>query len=76
MKEAYIDITDIDVIELHDSNSVAELLAYEALGLCKPGEAKECIEKEMFTFGGKGPVVNPSGGLIARGHPIGATGVA
>lgn len=49
---------------------------YEALGLCPEGKAKDYIDSNAFTFGGSGPVVNPSGGLISRGHPIGATGVA
>lgn len=53
-----------------------ELISYEALGICEEGQAKDAIDEGKFTLGGKGPVVNPSGGLIARGHPIGATGVA
>lgn len=64
------------MIELHDSNTVQELLTYEALGLCKEGEAKDAINDGRFMLGGCGPIINPSGGLIARGHPIGATGVA
>lgn len=76
LQEARLKISQINVVELHDSNSVQELLAYEALGLCQQGEAKDSIDQDRFTFGGAGPVVNPSGGLISRGHPIGATGVA
>ena len=64
------------MIELHDSNTVQELITYEALGLCSEGKAKEAIDEGRFVLGGSGPIVNPSGGLIARGHPIGATGVA
>ncbi len=66
----------MNVVELHDSNTVSEILTYEALGLCPEGKAKDYIDSNAFTFGGSGPVVNPSGGLISRGHPIGATGVA
>jgi acetyl-CoA acetyltransferase len=76
LREAKLDISSVDVIELHDSNSVQELISYEALGICEEGKAKDAIDEGRFTLGGIGPVVNPSGGLIARGHPIGATGVA
>jgi sterol carrier protein 2 len=63
------------VIELHDCFSANELITYEALGLCAPGKAGELIDRGDNTYGGKW-VVNPSGGLISKGHPIGATGVA
>lgn len=76
LAESKLTIKDVNVIELHDSNSVQELLTYEALGLCELGKAKDAIDENRFTLGGVGPVVNPSGGLISRGHPIGATGVA
>ena len=76
LEESKLTIKDVNVIELHDSNSVQELLTYEALGLCEPGKAKDAIDENRFILGGVGPVVNPSGGLISRGHPIGATGVA
>lgn len=66
---------DVDVIELHDCFSANELLTYEALGLAKTGEAHKIVEAGDNTFGGKW-VVNPSGGLISKGHPLGATGVA
>ncbi|XP_029473651.1 non-specific lipid-transfer protein [Rhinatrema bivittatum] len=66
---------DVDVIELHDCFSVNELLTYEALGLCAPGKAGELVERDDNTYGGRW-VVNPSGGLISRGHPLGATGLA
>lgn len=52
------------------------MLAYESLGFCETGKSKEAIESNRFTYGGEGPVINPSGGLISRGHPIGATGVS
>jgi acetyl-CoA acetyltransferase len=77
--EAYLDAgvgpQDIDVAEVHDAFSIAELLYYEAFGFCERGEAGSFIESGATTFGGK-VVVNPSGGLLAKGHPIGATGAA
>ncbi|XP_076440938.1 sterol carrier protein 2-like [Babylonia areolata] len=66
---------DVDVVELHDCFSANELITYEALGLCEPGKAGEFIDKGDNTYGGKF-VVNPSGGLISKGHPLGATGLA
>ncbi len=68
-------IGDVDVIELHDCFSVNELITYEALGMCAPGEAGQLIDAGATTYGG-GWVVNPSGGLISKGHPLGATGLA
>ena len=64
-----------DVIELHDCFSTNELLTYEALGLCPEGRGGELIDSGAVTYGGKW-VVNPSGGLISKGHPLGATGLA
>ncbi|GAA5121708.1 lipid-transfer protein [Haloechinothrix salitolerans] len=66
---------DFGVIELHDCFSANELLLYEALGLCGEGEAPKLIDAGETTYGGKW-VVNPSGGLISKGHPLGATGLA
>jgi len=66
---------DVQVIELHDCFSANELLTYEALGLCKEGDAGKLVDSGQTTFGGKW-VVNPSGGLISKGHPLGATGLA
>ncbi|KAJ8669291.1 hypothetical protein QAD02_000550 [Eretmocerus hayati] len=66
---------DVDVIELHDCFSANELITYEALGLCPPGKAGELIDTGNNTYGGK-YVINPSGGLISKGHPLGATGLA
>jgi acetyl-CoA acyltransferase len=64
------------VIELHDCFSANELITYEALGLCAEGEAgHELIDAGATTYGGRW-VVNPSGGLISKGHPLGATGPA
>ncbi|ANE81129.1 lipid-transfer protein [Mycobacterium adipatum] len=66
---------DFQVIELHDCFSANELLLYEALGLCPEGEAAKLIDNGDTTYGGRW-VVNPSGGLISKGHPLGATGLA
>ncbi|MFJ6630062.1 lipid-transfer protein [Streptomyces sp. NPDC091376] len=68
-------IEDIDVIELHDCFSVNELLTYEALGMCRDGGSGALVESGATTHGGRW-VVNPSGGLISKGHPLGATGLA
>jgi sterol carrier protein 2 len=65
----------IDVIELHDCFTANELITYEGLGLCKEGEAGKLIEDDDTTYGGAW-VVNPSGGLLSKGHPLGATGLA
>ena len=66
---------DVNVCELHDCFSSNELICYETLGLCEEGKAGEAIDRNDFTYGGK-CVVNPSGGLISKGHPLGASGVA
>ncbi|SDI22416.1 Acetyl-CoA acetyltransferase [Actinokineospora alba] len=74
-EQAGIGPSDVDVIELHDCFSTNELLTYEALGLCPEGEGGKLIDAGETTYGGKW-VVNPSGGLISKGHPLGATGLA
>jgi acetyl-CoA acetyltransferase len=66
---------DVQVIELHDCFSANELITYEALGLCEEGKAGQLVDEEATTYGGRW-VVNPSGGLISKGHPLGATGLA
>jgi acetyl-CoA acyltransferase len=66
---------DVQVIELHDCFSANELWLYEALGLCGEGEAGKLVDNDDTTYGGRW-VVNPSGGLISKGHPLGATGLA
>src|SRR5690349_1030586 len=66
---------DVDLVELHDCFATAELLHYENLGLCKDGEAGRMIDEGQTTHGGRVPV-NVSGGLLSKGHPLGATGVA
>jgi len=67
--------TDLDVVELHDCFAHNELITYEALGLCAEGEAARFIDDGDNTYGGK-VVTNPSGGLLSKGHPLGATGLA
>ena len=76
LEEAEVDIAEVDVVELHDCFSANELITYEALGLAGEGEGHLLVEREATTYGGDGPVVNPSGGLISKGHPLGATGLA
>ncbi len=66
---------NVDVVELHDCFAANELITYEALGLCGEGKAGEFVDSGAQTYGGK-VVVNPSGGLISKGHPLGATGLA
>lgn len=67
--------TDVDVVELHDCFSANEMITYEALGLCEEGKGHLLVERGDNTYGGK-YVINPSGGLISKGNPLGATGVA
>ncbi|KPV77423.1 uncharacterized protein RHOBADRAFT_51278 [Rhodotorula graminis WP1] len=78
-KEVYskagITVDQVQVIELHDCFAANELLLYDALGLSKPGKAHELVRNRDNTFGGRF-VVNPSGGLLSKGHPLGATGIA
>ena len=66
---------DVDVVELHDCFAQNELITYEALGLCGTGEAEGFVEAGDNTYGGR-VVTNPSGGLLSKGHPLGATGLA
>ncbi len=68
-------VRSIDVVELHDSFTITGILELETLRLAERGRAAEAVAQGIFSIGGEGPVVNPSGGLKARGHPIGATGV-
>lgn len=74
-KQAKITSKDIDVAEVHDCFTIAEIIAYEDLGFCKKGEGGKLIEEGEVEIGGRIPV-NPSGGLKAKGHPVGATGIA
>lgn len=72
---AGMSIDEIDVMEVHDASAPAELLLYEDLGLCGPGEGGRLVDEGATEIGGRIPV-NTSGGLLAKGHPVGATGVA
>ncbi len=74
-EEAGIGPEDIDVAEMHDAFSIAELIYYEAFGFCARGDAIDLLESGETSLGGRLPV-NPSGGLLSKGHPVGATGVA
>ncbi|MCB5223811.1 MAG: thiolase family protein [Candidatus Cloacimonetes bacterium] len=73
--EANINPTELDIVELHDAFSIAELIYYEALHLCPRGKGGEFLISGKSTYDGD-VVVNPSGGLLSRGHPVGATGAA
>ncbi|MBX3523342.1 MAG: acetyl-CoA acetyltransferase [Xanthobacteraceae bacterium] len=75
LSEAGLDIYDLSFVETHDCFTVAELIEYEAMGLAKPGQGARVIADGITQKDGKLPV-NPSGGLKAKGHPIGATGVS
>jgi acetyl-CoA acetyltransferase len=66
---------DLDLLELHDAAAPAELLQYAEIGLCAPGEGHLLVRSGETALGGRLPV-NTSGGLMSRGHPIGATGCA
>jgi len=74
-EQAGVGPNDIDVIELHDCFTPNEVLTYENLGLCDDGGASQLVADGDNTYGGKW-VINPSGGLMSKGHPIGATGLA
>ena len=75
MSEAGITPGDVQVVELHDCFSANEMIVIDALGLSEPGKAHELVRRGDITHGGR-YVVNPSGGLISKGHPLGATGIA
>ncbi len=74
-EKAGVGPADIGVVELHDCFAQNELITYEALGLCPEGGAEEFVDKGDNTYGGR-VVTNPSGGLLSKGHPLGATGLA
>jgi len=75
LKEANSTVNDIGVVELHDCFSANEMVTIDALGLSAKGKAHELVRNGDITYGGK-YVINPSGGLISKGHPLGATGLA
>ncbi len=68
------DPKDIDLVEMHDAFANEEILRYEDLGLCKPGEGVDLLRSGATQIGGRIPV-NPSGGLLSLGHPLSASGV-
>ncbi|WP_067828580.1 thiolase family protein [Nocardia inohanensis] len=74
-KQAGITPDQIDVVELHDAAAPAELIVSEELGLCEPGQGPALLRSGATALGGRVPI-NPSGGLLSKGHPIGATGCA
>jgi acetyl-CoA acetyltransferase len=74
-ERAGVDPRDLDVVELHDCFTANELISYEALGLTPEGSAEKFILEGDNTYGGR-VVTNPSGGLLSKGHPLGATGLA
>ncbi|MCY1495186.1 acetyl-CoA C-acyltransferase [compost metagenome] len=74
-EQAGVGPQDVQVVELHDCFTANELLTYEALGLCAEGGAEKFILDGDNTYGGR-VVTNPSGGLLSKGHPLGATGLA
>jgi sterol carrier protein 2 len=77
MAEAHVSPSDISVCELHDCFSANEMVSIEALGLAPKGKAHELIRAGGITYGATSKlVINPSGGLISKGHPLGATGLA
>ncbi|KAI5927930.1 putative Non-specific lipid-transfer protein [Camillea tinctor] len=75
LREAGVSPREVQVCELHDCFSANEMVTIDALGLCAPGKAHELVRQGGITYGGQ-VVVNPSGGLISKGHPLGATGIA
>ncbi|KAI1851757.1 hypothetical protein JX265_010991 [Neoarthrinium moseri] len=75
MAEAGVKPSEFQVCELHDCFSANEMITIDALGLCEKGKAHEMVRNGDITYGGK-MVINPSGGLISKGHPLGATGIA
>jgi sterol carrier protein 2 len=75
LDEAGVTVDDIKVVELHDCFSANQMVTIDALGLSEHGKAHEMVRRGDITYGGK-MVINPSGGLISKGHPLGATGIA
>jgi len=74
-EEAELGPDDLDVVELHDASAPAEVMAYESLQLCGKGEGGKLVSDGVTRLGGRLPV-NTSGGLLRKGHPVGATGIA
>ncbi|GFF53222.1 non-specific lipid-transfer protein [Aspergillus lentulus] len=76
LMDAKESIHDIKVCELHDCFSANELISLDAMGFSQKGQAHQLVRSGDITYGGRGPIINPSGGLISKGHPLGATGLA
>ncbi|KAL6897430.1 nonspecific lipid-transfer protein [Trichoderma evansii] len=76
LAQAQVTISDVKVVELHDCFSANEMLVIDALGLSPPGRAHEYVREGFLTYGSRHAVINPSGGLSSKGHPLGATGIA
>ena len=76
LQEAGVSAKQVKVAEVHDCFSTNELLLLDGLEFCETGKAHEMVRAGDITYGGKGPIINPSGGLISKGHPLGATGLA
>ena len=74
-EQAGVGPSDLDLVELHDASAPAEIIDYEALGLCEKGGGGALVEQGVTRLGGRLPV-NTSGGLLRKGHPVGATGLA
>ena len=74
-EQAGVGAAEVDVVEMHDCFTTNEVISYEALGLCGEGQAEQFVMDRANTYGGK-VVTNPSGGLLSKGHPLGATGLA
>lgn len=74
-RDAEVTPADVDVVELHDAAAPAELIVSEEIGLCEPGQGPALLRSGATTLGGRVPI-NPSGGLLSKGHPVGATGCA
>jgi acetyl-CoA acetyltransferase len=75
LEEAGVGPDELSVVECHDASAPAEIMAYEAIGLCEKGGGGELVESGATALGGRIPV-NTSGGLLRKGHPVGATGIA
>jgi len=75
LAQTNLSLNDLSFVETHDCFTIAELIEYEAMGLAKPGEGAQLLEEGVTEMSGRLPI-NPSGGLKAKGHPVGATGVS
>lgn len=76
LREGSVSITNVKIVELHDCFSSSEMITLDALGLASHGKAHEYVRRGDLTFGSGAAIINPSGGLLSKGHPLGATGIA